>query len=206
MKRYWIKGIDVSHYQGDINWGRVAKDRIRFAVAKATQGTAFVDPMFTRNWHGARAAGLVRGAYHFLDAAGGGQAQANHYMSTVRSLGGWRDGDLPPILDFETGSREQARDFIDRVKATTDEKVILYSGNYLREHGGGNLGASYLWLPAYVAEPTPDAYLPRGWDTWTIWQYGAGGRVNGIIGPCDVDVFHGGKIRWKRFLKEATKR
>ena len=91
------EGIDVSSYQGSVDWAQVKGAGLVFAFAKATQGTSQVDPEFATNWSGMRAAGLVCGAYHFLDADQDPTAQAEHFLATVKL----EAGDLPPVLDIE---------------------------------------------------------------------------------------------------------
>ena len=87
-----VEGIDVSHHQGEIDWTKVKNDGIVFAFMKATQGLRFVDPRFKLNWAATEKAGIIRGAYHFLEADQDGAAQAKHFMKTVD----FTKGDLIP--------------------------------------------------------------------------------------------------------------
>ncbi|MGH7484441.1 MAG: glycoside hydrolase family 25 protein, partial [bacterium] len=93
-----VRGIDVSHYQGAIDWNQVAQTGMAFAFIKATEGTADVDPQFQANWSGANAAGLLRGAYHFYQPGADPHQQAVSFLSVVEP----GPGDLPPALDVET--------------------------------------------------------------------------------------------------------
>src|SRR5437899_1806639 len=98
-------GIDVSNYQGAINWGRVASGDIAFAYIKATEGSTYIDPRFTENWNGAAAAGLQRGAYHFFTFCSSGQDQAVNYLHVVPV-----EADaLPPAIDLELSGNCSAR-------------------------------------------------------------------------------------------------
>ena len=96
MARY-VKGIDVAHWEPEIDWARVRAHEIRFAFIKATQGTDFVDDKFLPHWTGAKQAGILRGAYHFIDPRVDGRRQAEHFLRTVKV----EPGDLPPVLDLE---------------------------------------------------------------------------------------------------------
>src|SRR5437899_3151687 len=88
-----LEGIDVSHWDGTVDWAQVAGSGRAWAIAKATEGVTFLDPAFAANWAGMKAAGLVRGAYHFFRPAHGGVEQADWYLSKV---GAFAAGDLPP--------------------------------------------------------------------------------------------------------------
>ena len=92
-----LAGIDVSHFQGEVDWGAVAATGVRFAFIKATEGLDDVDPRFAQNWQGSRAAGLLRGAYHFLHPNLDAGQQAAHFLSVVTL----DDDALPPALDVE---------------------------------------------------------------------------------------------------------
>lgn len=204
-----IIGPDVSHYQGTVDWAAVA-GAAPFAFAKASQGTGYVDPMFSRNWRGMKAAGLIRGTYHFLDHTGEGRAQADHYLGVTGSVGGFEEGDLP-VLDFEDGPLSAAKGWIARVKEATGRPILLYGGIYYRSAvtragltgEAQKLGASYLWVPHYGPASFEWDDVPPGWDRREVlfWQY-TNGVTNGTawpksipgIGPCDVSVFLGGTL------------
>ncbi len=205
-----IIGPDVSHYQGTVDWAAV-QGAAPFAFAKASQGTGFVDPMFARNWQAMRAAGLIRGAYHFLDDTGGGSAQAEHYLGVMESAGGFEEGDLPPVLDFEDGRLSAARAWIAAVGKATGGLVLLYGGIYYRtavaraglEGEAQKAGASYLWVPHYGLASFQWDDVPSGWDRAEVlfWQY-TNGVTNGTswpksipgIGTCDVNAFLAGSL------------
>lgn len=95
MAKY-IKGIDVAHWEPQVDWGRVRAQDIRFAFIKATQAD-FADSMFGTHWAGAKQAGILRGAYHFIDPRVDGRRQAEAFLRTVKL----EVGDLPPVLDLE---------------------------------------------------------------------------------------------------------
>jgi lysozyme len=193
-----VAGIDVSHWQGAIDWNQVAATDVRFAYMKATQDSEFVDTRFARNWSEARRVGLLRGAYHYLDPAYDGRAQAEHFVATVRSAGGWQAGDLPPMVDVETTSgmsaatvRSRLQAFLEYVEGQVGKRPILYTGSYFWDDNG--LGSGFtgypLWTAHYTANSCP--LVPDAWSAWKIWQYTSSGRVTGIAGNVDRDRFNG---------------
>ena len=102
-KDYPVRGVDVSHYQGEIDWGTLADQKIQFAYLKATEGSSYLDPYFLENWKGAKEAGLKYGAYHFFSYDGSGSQQAEHYIASV-PMG----GALPPVIDLKFyGDKEE---------------------------------------------------------------------------------------------------
>ncbi len=182
------QGIDVSHYQGDVDWQAVRAAGMEFAFAKATQGTGYVDPRFSRNWQAMKAAGLRRGAYHFFEAGDDPTAQADHFVATVGTLG---PDDLAPVVDVERGggipSAASVQAWLDPVEQATGRKPIIYvSPSFANDHLGSGFGAYPLWVADWnVAQPQ----LPHGWSTWTFWQYADKGAVAGI--EVDHDYHNG---------------
>jgi lysozyme len=196
----WVWGLDVSHYQGAVNWASVAKGGYRFAFLKATEGVSWTDPEFGTNWAGAKAAGLVRGAYHFYDPGSDPQQQAEHFLNTVwpgegpPALG---PGDLPPALDIETAGGQSAEEvvqgiqkWLSLVRERTQRIPILYTSYRFWDGLGTSQFGSYpLWVAEYgVASPSP---LPAGWQQWRFWQLSQTGTITGISGDVDLDVFQG---------------
>ena len=96
-KEYKIKGIDISHYQGKINWKNIQEQGIRFVYMKATQGINFQDKRFRYNWHETKKNKIPRGAYHFFDLCGKGISQAKNFIRTVPT----DNSMLPPVVDLE---------------------------------------------------------------------------------------------------------
>ena len=127
----YIPGIDVSHWQAQIDWPAVRAAGKRYAFIKATEGTSFVDDTFERNWEQAKQAGLLVGAYHFFRPLQDAQNQAEHFLNTAD----FGEGDLPPVLDMEVNNRLRPSTYIERVEIWMDEverqtgkKAIIYSG------------------------------------------------------------------------------
>jgi lysozyme len=195
----WFLGLDVSHYQGTVDWNSVAQERYTFAFIKATEATSWTDPEFSANWTGAKAAGLIRGAYHFYDPGSDPEKQAEHFLGTVWPGGGQpllEPGDLPPVLDIETTGGQSAEAvvqgiqiWLSRVGEETLRTPILYTARGFWDGlGTTQFGGYPLWVAEYgVAAPT----LPAGWQSWCFWQYSQSGRVDGISGPVDLDIFQG---------------
>lgn len=205
-----VQGLDVSHYQGKINWKGVYGDGARFAYMKATEGTSYRDPSFNRNYPNSYHAGFVRGAYHFaLPDNSSGAAQANYF---VDHGGGWSgDGQtLPGALDIEynpyggtcygksdAGMRNWIADFINTYHSRTGRWAVIYTttdwwktctGNY-----GGFANHSPLWLARYASSA---GQTPNGWGFYTFWQYNDHGKF-----PGDQDVFNGSYSRLKVLAK-----
>jgi lysozyme len=190
------KGIDVSYYQGTINWTSVANSGIKFAFIRVSDGTGFHDPKFTSYWAGAHNAGIIRGAYQFFRPAQSVSGQANLMIS---ALGGhYTPGDLPPVLDVEDAGGESAatvaskiRQWVDQVKGTLGVDPIIYTGKYFwRDQVGGPTSFVHnaLWIAQYTSL-CPD--LPAPWARWTFWQNTETGSVSGISGQMDLDQFNG---------------
>lgn len=198
------RGLDVSHWQGNIDWDGVHADGGRFAYAKATEGTSYRDPKFADNYLGAYYAGLKHGAYHFaLPNVSSGARQANYFADHG---GGWSpDGmTLPGTLDIEynpyggtcygksdAAMRNWIADFINTYHSRTGRWAVIYTttdwwktctGNY-----GGFANHNPLWIARYASSP---GELPNGWNFYTFWQYNDHGTF-----PGDQDYFNGAADR-----------
>ena len=201
-----VPGIDVSHWDAGIDWPKVRATGQRFVFAKATEGINYKDDTFKDNWTGAKAAGLLRGAYHFFRCNVDAKKQADYFIDFVKAAKD--DGELPPVLDLETNdgmTKEKivvaAKVWLDRVEAAFGKKPIIYSGqyflqDYLVQPGGGPppWAKDYpLWLAQYPNQYVEGAkpFLPRGWFNWSIWQYSDKGRINGINAAVDMNFFNG---------------
>lgn len=191
-----IHGMDVSHYDGAINWATAKSSGIDFAFVKATEGTTFVDPTFATNWTGMKSAGVVRGAYHFFHANVDPHAQASFVVQTVGQL---EAGDLPLVIDLETTDGQSAATvaanalaFLDAVKTATGKKPIVYvSPGFMNGSAANASGfASYsLWVANWGVS-CPD--VPSPWAGWAFWQHSATGTVPGVpASAVDLDTFNG---------------
>jgi GH25 family lysozyme M1 (1,4-beta-N-acetylmuramidase) len=196
-----VPGIDVSRYQGTIDWAQVAASGQRFVIAKATEGLFTVDPTYATNRAGAMAAGLVFGAYHFArpdlhpnDPIG----EADHFVDTAQ-LG---PGNIVPVLDLErSGDLTQAQltawilAWLGEVAARTGVRPMVYtSPNGWANRTGdttavADAGYTLLWIANwFVLEPTVPANDWQG-NGWAFWQYSNCGTVPGISGCVDLDWY-----------------
>jgi len=192
-----LPGVDVSHSNLSITWTNVKAAGIVFAYAEATDGNSYIDPYFSSNWSGMKAAGVVRGAYAIFEPNVNGTAQANYFMSVIGAL---QPGDLPPMLEVDVNDAESAAtivtnltECITEIEAQTGRApiVLTYPTFFSGDVGGSTNFSSWpLWITGYaVTCPT----LSAGWTNWAIWQYSGSGTVSGIPGPnpVDLDEFNG---------------
>jgi lysozyme len=203
---YTVTGIDVSDYQGDVHWATVKASGRSFAFIKATEGTDFIAKTFMKNWHAAKDAGLIRGAYHFGHPGKSATEQADFFVRIVERQG-YGAGDLPLVLDLETDDGLSStsvatwtQTFLTRVEQLTGRKPILYTGAFF--YKGPNKGWP-LWLPSYFNTPLSELHtvhpkLPPGFKTFAFWQHTSSMVVPGVTGRCDHNVFNGSLDQLKK--------
>ncbi len=192
LERYEIQGIDVSHYQRNVNWGLLKEDNITFAFMKATEGLEFFDSHYKRNWEEARKAGIVRGAYHFFHPSKDAEKQARHFLKHVEL----QAGDLPPVLDIEITSkadkhkiRKGVRTWLNLVEKKWGIKPIIYTNyDFYTHYIEGHFDEYPLWIAHYEID-TPRLHQNR----WTIWQLSEKAELSGIGGSVDFNVFKGSR-------------
>jgi lysozyme len=194
-----VRGMDVSYYEASVDWAAAHQAGIDFAFIRVTDGVQYIDPKFPGYWAGAKAAGVIRGAYQFFRPAEDPIAQANLLLDLVEKAGPLEPGDLPPVLDVEVSgglSTDQVAASVRAWVAHVTEKLgrppILYAGLYSWHDltGSADVTTSPLWVAQYTSAPCPD--IPAPWTRWLFWQYSATGSVAGIPGSTlDVNVFNG---------------
>ena len=192
MSTSHLSGIDVSKWQGAVNWQQVQQAGIAFAFARATYGITEVDSSFAANWQGMKDAGITRGAYHFFLAADDPTRQADFFISTVGSLG---PDDLPPVIDVESDSGVSSslvadvQTWLNTVAQGLGRTPIIYTApSYWNANMNSNFGKYPLWVAEYgVAEPR----AVNGWTDWTFWQYSSTGKVGGVGNTVDLDYYNG---------------
>lgn len=197
-------GIDVSHWDGEIDWSQVADDGVAFSFAKASEGTYYSADAFESEDEGAAGVGLLHGAYHFaIPDDSDGAEQADFF---ILYGGGWaNDGlTLPGVLDIEynpygdtcydLSKSEMAAwiaDFTEEYKAITGRAAIIYTtADWWNSCVGSEaFGATNpMWVAHYdVSSPT----VPDGWSTYSFWQYTSTGDVSGIEVGCDMNLYNG---------------
>jgi GH25 family lysozyme M1 (1,4-beta-N-acetylmuramidase) len=195
----YVRGIDVSHHNDDIDFAKVRRAGYDFVFIKATQDNDFIDPMFLTNMARAKAAGLAAGGYHFFDYTLDGRVQADHFVDRLELADGIDDA-LPPVVDVECWapigssihavSATRLRDFVARVYERTGRLPIIYTSVFMwREVVGNAEGFTDhpLWAACWGCE-APPAIAP-GWDGWAFWQTGID-RVRGVK-RLDGNVFSG---------------
>jgi len=185
------EGIDVSRWQGAIDWPRVPK---RFMYARVGAGFT-ADATFTANWTGAKAAGILRGAYLYFVAGAAPDLQAKFVIDALKADG----GELPLCIDVEP----RAGETVDKARATASIKNVLelcefelgyrpiiYTNRVAWEAmtTSPEWAADYtFWLARYSSQPPPQSMWPRYVKTVRLWQYSNAGAVAGIAGAVDLD-------------------
>ena len=194
-ENYSIHGIDISKYLSTISWEEVKLMKIKeiqlgFSFMKATEGIGNTDPYFKRNWKKSKDNGIIRGAYHFFIASKDGRMQAENFIKRVEL----ETGDMPPVLDVEqlngatvTQLKREAKIFLDIVENHYGVRPIIYTNvDFYTRNLGDEFDAYPLWVAHYYQPSHPR--IKRG---WSFWQHSDEGRVNGINGKVDFNVFNG---------------
>lgn len=206
-ERYPLRGIDVSHHQGAIDWHAVARDDVAFAYLKVSEGGDHRDRRFLENWRAARAAGIATGAYHFFTFCRSGAEQARNFIEAVP----FASDALPPAVDLEFGGncgqrpdaatlRAELDAFLQPLEITYEKPVLLYVTPEFFEAYHAALPERALWRRSILHAPDSRA-------AWTLWQYHNRARVDGIVGPVDLNVFAGDAAafqRWRDTLAAAA--
>ena len=190
-----VRGIDVSHYQEELDWERLRRAQLQgvplsFIFVKATEGTDIIDEYFNQNFYNARKNNIVRGAYHFFSTKTPAAQQARFFCKIVQL----EDEDLPPVLDVETIGdlppqklRTEVRTWLEMVEQHYGVTPILYTSYKFK--------TSYLntkdfdRYPYWIAHYYVDTLTYKG--NWHFWQHTDAGRIDGIRGYVDVNVFNG---------------
>lgn len=217
------QGIDVSHHQGVIDWTKVAAAGVSFAFIKATQNS--MDPQFLANVNGAKAAGLLVGAYHYMDDSvttmDKARAAAQTFYKGIQAAGGQGVFDLPFVLDYESNKNKLtsatltavAKAFLVEIQRLTGVSPMLYTyPSFIGFFSG--LTDYPLWIARYSNQAPADA---SGWKRWDFWQYsdgslggelpGGGRKVPGIAGPVDLNEFDGTMDQLRsRYCKNETEK
>ncbi len=211
--KYPVKGVDVSAYQGDINWEILSSQNISFAFIKATEGSSFVDKYFHFNYAQAKKTGLAVGAYHFFSYDSSGVTQAENFINTVIPY----DGMLPPVIDLEFyGDKEknppergdvdvELKGMLDELEKHYGVKPIIYateksyalylSGDY-REYD--------IWIRNVITKPQLSDERE-----WNFWQFTNRERLDGYTGEekyIDMNVFNGSVEAFHQYLEDSTYR
>ncbi|RWX81719.1 glycosyl hydrolase [Neorhizobium lilium] len=205
-----VHGVDVSRWQGDIDWLRLRTQGANFAYIKATDGGDHVDPMFGTNWRKAKESGVKRGAYHFFYWCRTAGEQAEWFIRNVP-----RDPDaLPPVIDVEYNHQsnckmrlsrakilEKMQVFMDKLERHYGKRPIIYTApDFYADNLDGEFMEYPFWLRSVAAHPTK-IYPGR---RWVFWQYSGSGLTQGVEGKIDLNVFHGSESDWHNWVAQAN--
>ena len=193
---YEIHGIDISHYQGDIDWNKlkmakIGNSPVKFILIKSTEGSNQLDENFNDNFYQAREYGFIRGAYHFWSNKSTPRQQAYYFLKQVHL----EDGDLPPVLDVEHKPKDKSneefqRDVLTWLHIVEDKyhvKPILYTYYKFKE--------AYLNTPVFddypywIAHYYVEKVTYKG--PWKFWQHTDVGKLPGIKGYVDFNIYNG---------------
>ncbi len=191
MDDFDIHGIDVSHYQGRIDWHTVSEQGVDFVFVKATEGGDYQDSIFCDNWDLMRLHDIKRGAYHFFRPNTSVNLQIANFVDNVKL----QAGDLPPVLDVETydgASKLEIisgmRQWLYAIEIHYNVKPIIYTNlKFFNKNLAGQFRDYPLWIARYNSRE-PRLADSRDWD---FWQYGNKGTIVGIEGYVDFNVFQG---------------
>lgn len=203
---YPVRGVDVSSYQGEIDWEVLAGQEIQFAFIKATEGSTFVDKKFKDNYDGATKTNLRVGAYHFFSFDSSGETQAKNFCDTVPK----EENMLPPVVDIEfyggkaknppeaETTKKELNQLLQHLEEHYGKKPILYA---TKESYNLYLAEEFLeydiWIRSVVTKPS----LKDG-RQWTFWQYTNRERLEGYNGTekyIDMNVFSGTEEEFKQY-------
>ena len=191
---FHIHGIDISHYQGNIDWQRLTQTRqsqfpIHFIFMKASEGGDYGDRVFQANFDSAKVYGFIRGAYHFYNPKTDPVRQADFFINSVKLDA----GDLPPVLDIEKrgdDARTLRRDlkiWLDRIERHYKVKPILYTSyKFKTRYLNDSIFDSY---PYWIAHYYVDSVEYKG--NWKFWQHTDVGTLPGIREKVDLNIFNG---------------
>lgn len=198
-----IQGFDVSHHQKDIQWHKISPQQYHFVYLKATEGGDFSDRKFQENWLKAREQGLHVGAYHFYRLCRDGMSQAQHFIATVPK----KADALPPVMDLEYDSKcinhytqeqllKQIQIMHDQLYQHYQKQPIFYTSKaFYNIVLAGHFNQTPLWVREYKS--LPDL---KGQPKWLFWQHSNKGKIQGIQGTVDLNVFYGDAQDWQNFL------
>jgi lysozyme len=216
-------GIDVSHYQGLIDWNKVKADpkKYLYAIMKCTENIDYADPTTARNVAGADSVEIDNSVYHFWRALSTGKKQAEWFLKHLPKM-----PKMPLVIDVEDSTNvppDPSPDFARRCLVNIREmaielekaqgrRPIIYTGAWfwnrianqysIREPDGTYWWSKYdLWVASYT---TNAPILPWGWTKWLLWQYSSKGVVSGINASCDLDYFNGDEIALKNFINAGV--
>jgi lysozyme len=206
-----VHGIDVSKWNGEIDWMSVKNSGVSFVFIKATEGKDRFDDKFNQNWQGARAARIPYAPYHFYYFCSTADEQADWFIQNVPKSATY----LPPVLDVEWNGASKTckyrpskvtavyelKKFMDRLEKHYGKRPIIYTAvDFHRDILVGEFDNYHYWLRAVAQHPSK--VYDR--DRWAFWQYTSTGQIPGIKGDTDINVFAGTRKNWQKWVKSAA--
>ena len=207
-KDYPVHGVDVSRWQGEIDWRALKKQGANFAYIKATEGDDHIDPSFAANWRAAGKAGIARGAYHFFYWCSVAEVQADWFIRNVPK----EKGALPPVIDVEWNAHSKTcrnrpsrsvvlakmKVFMTKLERHYGQQPVIYTApDFYRDNLQGEFKSHSFWLRA-VAEHPNKVYPGRD---FAFWQYSGTGLASGVDNHIDLNAFNGSKSGWLAWLE-----
>ncbi|KYG35637.1 glycoside hydrolase family 25 protein [Priestia endophytica] len=205
-KDYPVRGVDVSAYQGEIDWKTLAKQDVDFAFIKSTEGSSHVDQYFEDNWKEAKGTSLRTGAYHFFSFDSPGVTQAQNFIKTVPR----EEGPLPPVIDVEfygdkkknppnrSKVEKELQTMVKKLEAHYKQHVILYTTKEAYDlYIKGSFKQCDIWIRDVFTKPSLSDKR-----TWTFWQYTDREKLEGYDGEekfIDVNVFNGSEKEFEKY-------
>jgi len=200
---YSIKGFDVSHHQGNIDWKKISPEQYQFVYLKATEGGDYQDDHFQDYWLEAREQGLHVGAYHFYRLCNDGTTQAQNFIKTVPN----KNNALAPVIDLEYDSNcintytkeqliKQIKIMHDQLQKHYAKQPIFYTSKiFYNMILISEFSDTPIWIREYKEKP--DLKDSR---KWTFWQYSNAGKIQGIEKAVDLNYYSGNLDDWKKYL------
>ncbi len=212
-KKYQVKGIDVSSYQGKIDWEELSRQNVSFAFIKATEGSSTVDKNFSYNFEEAQKTSIFVGAYHFFSYDSKGKTQAENFINTVKPF----ENMLPPVIDLEFyGDKEknppkrenvekELKDMLTILENHYGQKPIIYATEKsYKLYLSGDYKEYDIWIRNVITKPKLTDNR-----SWTFWQYTNREKLNGYDGTekyIDMNVFSGSVQEFDEFIKSRSYR
>lgn len=209
---YEVHGVDVSHYQGAIDWQVLSQQNLDFAIIKATEGSTHVDERFLENWQAAEQTHLALGAYHFFSFDSKGDRQAASYIETVGNL----NGKLAPVIDVEYYGNKRSNPpersdvvenlglMLEVLEQHYEIKPIIYTTyTVYNDYIKGEFEEYPLWVRSVYCPPT----VLFG-NRWSFWQYMDTAMLDGYVSDqkyIDVNVFKGSKQELEKLIIRSNR-
>lgn len=209
---YPVHGTDVSKHKQTVDWPEVSRNDISFAYIKATEGSDRLDEYFNRNWEETKKAGIPRGAYHFYYFCRPATDQARWFIQNVPK----DKSALPPVLDMEWNPksptcklrppartvRKDMKTFLDMLEKHYGKRPIIYTTvDFFDDNALNHFKRYSFWLRSVAGHPE-EKYRRH---PWIFWQYTSTGKISGIDGDADINVFAGSVADWQKWLTRVQK-